>query len=338
MALWILAIISLLCIGLAHRVIINLKLVDFQKDRMQCLYIAKAAIQKASSVLEQDDTPDTDALNELWSKGYDEKAEGDGYIFKEVEVGNGMFTISYIYDGKDGESPVYFYGMSDEARKININQASRELLVSIFDQIGFQDSESLGENIIYWRGDARIGYDDPYYESSEIPYPARKASIRTINELSLVKGFRENPEFIKACERFLTVHNAKDLININTASPQVLKAVFISLGSDRASLGLSDRLVDNIIDFRNGIDNQEATDDDAAFNVDEVKRVITVSLSSIAEIDWVVKQAFPFTVKSNLFRIEVMAGLNTGKVKKKITAIISRDSGLPCKVKYWHEE
>ncbi|MFC1646232.1 general secretion pathway protein GspK [Candidatus Omnitrophota bacterium] len=338
LALWILAIVSLLCIGLAHRVVINLKLVDFQKDRMQCLYIAKAAIQKASSVLEQDDTPDTDALNELWSRGYDQEAGGDGYIFKEVEVGNGMFSISYAYDDKDGESPVNFYGMSDEDRKININQASRELLVSLFDIIGFQDPESLGENIIYWRGDVQRGYDDPYYVSSEIPYPARKAPLRTINELSLVKGFRENPELIEECERFLTVHTTSDAININTASWQVLKAVFVSLGSDRASLGLSDRLVNNIIDFRNGVDNQEATDDDVVFTIVEVTKVITASLTSITEQAWGSNQAFPFTVKSNLFRIEVIAGLNTSKVKKKITAVIFRDNGLPCKVKYWYEE
>jgi hypothetical protein len=248
-----------------------------------------------------------------------------------------MFTISYIYDYINSESPVYFYGMSDEDRKININQANRELLVSIFDKIGFPEPESLGENIIYWRGDAKKGQEDPYYESSGIPYPARKGLIRTIDELSLVKGFRENPELVEECKRFLTVHTFNDIVNINTASPQVLKAIFISLGADKAAFGLSDRLVNNIIDFRDGTDNQEATDDDAALDVRAVKKVISTSLHNIAEIDWAAKQAFPFTVKSNLFRIEVLAGLNTSKIKKKVTVVINRGE-LPFKAKYWYEE
>jgi len=328
-SLWILAITSLLCIGLAHRVVINLKLAKFQKDRMQCLYVAKAAIRKAINVLSEDETPDIDMLNELWSRGYDEESGADGYIFKEVEVGQGIFTISYVYGDINSESGVDFYGMSDEERKININYANKDLLVSIFDYIDAEDSDSLADNIIYWRGDGPVGYDDPYY-GSEIPYAARKAPLKTIEELFLVKGFRENPELIDDCNNFFTVYtntNEKN-ININTASAQVLRSIFISLGADEASGGLSDSLTNNIIDYRNG--------GEVAIEEDQMKTVMNTGLTP-EEIVWVDAQDFPFTVKSNLFRIEVTASITTSRTRMKIVSVVNRGEQV-VKIEYWHEE
>jgi len=333
-SLWILAIVSLLCISLAHRVVINLKLAKFQRDRMQCLYIAKAAIQKAINVVEKDSSAEFDMLSESWSRGYDQEA--DEYIFKQVKVGKGSFTISYVYDNPYSQDPVYFYGMSDEDRKVNINQASRELLVALFDDMDVGDPESLSENIIYWRGDSPQIHGELYYGSPEVPYPARKAPFKTIEELSLVKGFREDPELVEECKRFFTVYTEDGAININTASPQILKAVFISLGADLIPPGLSDRLVNNIVDFRNGDDNLEATQDDEAIISGEMATVLSLGLNAV-EKGWVNSQVFPFTVKSNLFRIEVTAGLDTSKIHKDITAIINRNS-LPLKVIYWHEK
>ncbi len=341
-SLWILAITSLLCIGLAHRVVINLKLAKFQKDRMQCLYVAKAAIRKAINVLSEDETPDIDMLNELWSRGYDEESGADGSIFKEVEVGEGIFTISYDYGDINSEPEVYFYGMSDEDRKININRADEKLLESLFDLIGFEDAKPLAENIIYWRGDAPQGPEDPYYETSEIPYPARKAPFKTMEELSLVKGFRENPELIEECERFFTVYTEDNLININTAPWQILKAVFISLGADEAEgVGseFSDRLAYYIIDIRDGVDNEDATkDDEPIINTIYLKTKLLEEFRD-KERNWINDHfgEFPFTVKSNLFRIEVSAKLNTSKIRKKVTAIIDRSEELS-KIRYWHEE
>ncbi|MFH1621948.1 MAG: hypothetical protein ABIA97_02365 [Candidatus Omnitrophota bacterium] len=334
-SLWILALISLICIGLAHRVMINLKLAKFQKDKMQSLYIAKAAIQKAINILEKDETPETDILNELWSRGY--KKDEDKYIFKEIELGDGFFTISYIYNIINNTTPVYFYGMSDEERKVNINQADRELLISFFEIMGVDDSETLSENIIYWRGGTPENYEDHYYESSEIPYSARKAPFRSIEELCLVKGFRENLELVKSCGEFFTVHT-NNLININTCPSQILKAIFVSLSADNVSLGLSEKLTNNIIDFRNGADDQDASDDDVAINSNAIKTVLTTGLNDIKEIDWINNQVFPFTAMSNLFRIEVLASLKTSKIQKKITAIIERTIVQPFSVKYWHEE
>ncbi len=335
-SLWILAIVSLLCVGLAHRVIVNLKLSRLARGRMQCLYIAKAGIKQALNILENDPTPDFDMLNELWSKGYVEGVGEEGLILKDVEVGKGKFTIKYAYNNSVG-SMVYFYGMSDEDRKMNINKASRESLVSLFSVIGFEDAETLAENIIYWRGDAPEEYKDSYYESSDIPYAARKAPLKTIEELYLVKDFREDHVLIDNCRDYLTVYTEYNKININTASREVLKAVFMGLGAESIGSGFSDRLANNVLNFRDGDDNQQATDDDMPINADEIKIAINTGLINPAEIEWVNGQVFSFTAESNLFRIDVAAELNSSKSKNKITAIVKKDS-VPFKIKYWSEE
>jgi type II secretory pathway component PulK len=333
-SLWILALVSLLSLGLAHRVSVNLKLVKFQKDKMKCLYIAKAGILKAVSVLGSDSIPETDTLNELWSRGYAKEIEGGSYIFKDISVGDGIFTISYIFDDTNSQSLIYFYGLSDEERKIDINTADKNLLIYLFDVIGESDSESLADAIIYWRGDNPLA-EDPYYNSLEIPYSARKAHFKTIEELSLVKGFRGNWDLIERCSIFFTVYTG-GLININTVQKQVLKSIFMGLGAENITVGFSDRLVNNVINFRDGDDNEQATDDDVAITYDKITTVLKTGLVNPLEITWIDSQNFPFTVSSNLFRIEVLAKLNTGMAQKKITAVISRNTGL--RVKYWHEE
>jgi type II secretory pathway component PulK len=334
-SLWILAIISLLCVSLAHRVVVDLKLAKFQKDRLQCLYIAKAAVQKAMNLLGQDETYGFDMLNESWSSGHDSNP-GDEPIFKEIKIGKGFFSLRYIKDDSASEVVSYTYGMIDEERKININYASREVLVSLFTLMDAENPQSLAENIIYWRGDAPLGYEDQYYDSPTVPYSARQAPFRSIEELQFVKGFREDPQLTRSCERFLTLYTDYNAININTAPYPVLKAVFMGMGADKVRLGLSDKLVQNVIAFRNGVDSQEATGDDAAININQIKTVIAAGLHDIVEINWVANQVFPFTAKSNLFRIEVLAGLDSSKIKKQVTAILNRRD-YPIRVVYWHE-
>lgn len=345
-SLWILALLCLLSLGLAHQVAVNLKLVKFQRDKIKCLYIAKAAIQKAIAVLAKDDTYDVDTLNELWFKGYDEELEDGAYIFKDVEIGDGFFTIYNDYQGipyyeTGGEEENVVYGLTDEDSKININTADKELLSALFVVLQLDDPDYLADAVLYWRGN-NPEIKDSYYESPDIPYPARKAHFKTIEELSLVKGFRDNWDLIEKCSIFFTVYTKEGLININTASREILKSVFMGLGSDAPDITpqvLSDILAEQVIIYRNGIDGVPATEDDVAINSEPtgIKAAIKqdLELNDPGKI-WFEKQVFPFTGKSDLFRIEVTAKLKTSKIQRKVTAIVER--GTKFLIKYWHEK
>lgn len=66
-SLWILAILAVLIVGIGHRVSLALRLSRYQKERIKSLYIAKAALNIAISVIEKDEdefTKDTAVTGE----------------------------------------------------------------------------------------------------------------------------------------------------------------------------------------------------------------------------------------------------------------------------------
>lgn len=332
-SLWILALLSLLSVGLAHRVAVNAKLIKFQKDKLQCFYAAKAAVYKAAGVIaaEMAGTGVT-TLNQRWSRGYNvTEAETDAdSILRDVVVGGAAFTVRYPFDDSDEAAPVYFYGASDEDRKMNVNTAPRNLLRALFDVVAFDEPDALADALIYWRGDDQEAHDAAY-GSAEMPYEAPKAPLQAIEELSLVKGFRGNEEMITACAKYLSVF-ARD-ININTAPLPVLEAVFVSLGASR---DFAERLATTVIDVRSGADRQQGSSDDVAITAPEIKAVLKTGLADAVEIAWVDNLVFPFTDHSRWFRIEATATAATSVVQKKVSAVVSASENY--RIVYWHEE
>jgi len=335
--LWILALVSLLSLGLAHRVVVNLKLVEFQKDKMKCLYAAKAAINKAVGVLENEkfnseDHPAT--LNQLWSMGYDVAAVGKDYILKEVKVGDALFTVKStgrMFIDLDGAEDADTYGMTDEDRKLNINTAKKEALRFLFENCDADDPDLLAEAITYWRGDNPQAVD-PYYGSATVPYQARKAPFQTMEELAFVKGFRGNKELISLCGDFLSVF--PDAVNVNTAGVGVLRAIFTGFGADDV---FSRHLALNVREYRSGSDGMAGTDDDRGMVSADIAAVLKDGLTA-EQIDWVDDHIndFRFTVTSQWFRIEATAIIPSRKIQKKVDAVVSAKENY--RIVYWHEE
>jgi len=337
-SLWVLMIIAFFCISLARQIKVDLRLTKFQQDKVKRLYIAKAAIQKVISVLENDSTPDTDSLSELWSIGYNADAADDQkYIFKDVAVGDGKFNISYIFEGQDGKDSICLYGVSDEERKININKADKELLSAMLDVMSVEDPESLTESMFYRRDRESEIRHELHYEDSQTQYRLDKVPFKAMEELILIKDFQDDPELMEKFQKVFTIYTKDSLVNINTAHPDILRAVFVSLGAEEIRAGLSDKLVRSIIDYRNGVDNEDATTDDAAINAQEIKGVLKSDLTDLAEIGWIDKQILPFVTKSDVFKVEVKAELHDSNMRNTVTAIIDRSS-KPCKILYWHEK
>ena len=336
MSLWILALVSLLSIGLAHRVLVHIKLTRYQKDNIKLLCLAKAAIQQARAVLENDSNQGADTLNELWSCGIDFSSAADESIFKDQRLKEGSFSASYIFDEEDQEEPKIFYGLVDEERKININIASSEKLAALFSILlpELSNPKTLADAIIYWRGANPEGYEASYYEDKG--YSARRDKFKTIDELGLVEGFREEPELIEKCKKFITVFTQDDNINVNTASAQVLEAVFLSQG---AKDGLEKKLADFIIDTRDGDDNQEGTGDDVLIESGQVKvKFLEISGLTPEQTAWINSQGFPFTDKSNLFTIDVTARLEYSTTQKRVNAVFKRGQDNKTEIIFWHEE
>lgn len=111
-----------------------------------------------------------------------------------------LFCDQFVYD--DGANRWYFtiyapnpietdivrYGLSDEAAKININTASREVLLALPNM-----TESLADCLMDYLDDDDDpqvdGAEQDYYDQLPQPYRIKNGPLHTLEELLLVKGF-----------------------------------------------------------------------------------------------------------------------------------------------------
>lgn len=207
---------------------------------------------------------------------------------EEVEVEKGKFS---------------FY-IEDEERKINLNTAPK----SILEKLGL--AEDVVCSIIDWRDTddnmtLPAGAEDEYYQTLNLPYHCKNTSFESLEELLLVKGMTKQILYGEdGISQWITVYG-KGVVNINTASKRVLSAL------------LNERLAQNIINARRGLDGKEGTEDDKIYTT-------TTEFSQIKNL---------ITTDSNYFRINATGIVN--KVVRKITAVIEMETG---KIKYWKEE
>jgi len=328
-ALWILAILTILATGFAYRMSLELKLSGYQLERLRATYMAKAGINRAIYELEKDTTHNFDALNEPWSNNPE--------AFQEVNLGEGTYTVSYP-ESEEGER----YGLSDEERKININQAPPHVLNRLISLIAEEssspiDADGLVACIIDWRDSDSTesepnGAEEPYYQSLENPYHCKNGNFQATEELLLVKGM--NPEIFSSAQDLITVYGSGK-VNINTAPREVLQA-----------LGLGQELADKILRFRLGKDDLLGTEDDGFFPTANYSQ-IKVRLNDFEELSPEEQSRLPYlnrlishgliSVSSSYYRINSVGFAPERKVTKTITAVVGRTEKGPGKIAFWHE-
>lgn len=305
-SLWILVILALLAIGIGFRVSNALKIVRYQKYKLRAYYLAKAAINVAIKELEKD-TNGYDSLLEPWVD--------NETLFKNINFDNNEDASAYVgYYAQIGGLKGLIFGLVDEERKININSAYRELLITLFEKYNISSAEELADNILIWRGD--IPDDDNTYDA--VGYPAKKSGFSNIEELSLVKGINSG-DYLKV-RNSITVYG-EGFLNINTASLDILQILSCAIAK-RLSIdeGFGLNVAGRIITLRNEkgfFRNRE--DIDIEFISEEEDNIYNQLLDEI-------------TFKSDNFFIQTTGNVN--KIKSSISNVYSR---LTKKILYWHE-
>lgn len=328
-SLWIVAILSILAIGIGFRVSLELRLARYGMDRLKSLYLAEAGIFKSQEILSKD----ANEYDSIYECGIDLSeyytglpfADRLGAIFKDSKLGEGSYSVSYSEEGTE------FYGMMDEERKININTASQEVLQNLFGA----GSEELVASILFWRNTPiAVGpNDDIYYEGLEYPYACKKDKFEVIEELLLVRHM--TPEIFNSVKDYITVYGEGE-VNINTAPKKVFMA-----------LGMPEQLADKIVEFRNGNDAQKGTADDEVFltvDIDQPYSELNPKSSRIydqlidPEKQIIANIKNSFTIKSNYFRIDSKAVVDGSKIGKRALSIVARpeNEGAP-KLLFYHE-
>lgn len=327
-SLWILLMLTVITISIAHRTSIALRLNCYQRDRRKAVYLAKAGINRAIKIIESD-TNTYDALGELWANNEE--------AFKKIvldEKGSEFAAVSY-QDSKEDSEPETIYGVIDEERRLNINTASEELLLTLLKESGIDQAEVENKvnNLLIWRGDKAD--DTKIYES--LGYPPKGNKFSNLEELKLVKDITYDD--YQRLRDSITVYG-EGRVNINTASSNVLTALcrwavdtLNKKGMSGINYAHADSLVLKIGDFRDGDDNLIGTQDDVAFT--DANQIVTELKSAkglSAEEETIINEIIVnFAVKSNNFLIAATG--NVGKIKSKVSTVYKRGGGIL----YWHE-
>ncbi len=176
LTMWLLLIIGLTLLGLNRVTAVSRARSHGELQRVQARWLARAGVEKSLDLLSIDTTSDDGPLD-LW---YDDPDDLD-----EVPLADG-YTYSVLATNADDPSQVR-YGLIDEASKINVNYASRNLLLGIN---GI--SEELVDCLIDWRDRNDVvrpgGAERGYYSQLEFPYEIRNGNLRTEREMLLVRG------------------------------------------------------------------------------------------------------------------------------------------------------
>jgi type II secretory pathway component PulK len=275
--LWVLAILSVLAVGLGREARIDLAVTKHRVGKLRADGLVWAAAHYAMNQIRLDAAKEQSlAADTIYQCGFslqDGKTPQD--IFKNVFLKDGSFDISYILDAGQGQRDVC-YGFQDEERRININgihKQNSKILVHLFLllHLSEQQAQRLADQIVDWRDadsekvSASYGAEKEDYMSSLAPYGCKDLPFENIEELLLLKDMTQ-ADFQKIKE-YLTVFPRMDTslsMNINTASDIVLQSLFRFLAEQNPSVEMSDAdsLVEKIVLYRKGEDGRLCTEDD----------------------------------------------------------------------------
>lgn len=244
-SLWILALLTLVGVSLAEKVVQGLRLDSYIWQASEARWLARAGVHHALAILRLDAVTDAkppyDALVEPWAHRPE--------LFQNIACGKGIFEIFYIdHNAPSGET--IRYGIIDENRKININRVPREILIRLPEMTPQKVAALLD-----WRDrddqPREFGAENSFYQSLDTPYPCKNGELDYLEEITLIKGFTEAD--VARLRSLVTVYG-DGTVNINTASTEVLRM-----------LGLSANLAKGIVHIRWGKDELPFTKDDVVF-------------------------------------------------------------------------
>ncbi|MDD5423052.1 MAG: type II secretion system protein GspK [Candidatus Omnitrophica bacterium] len=311
-SLWMLAILSVLAIGIGFRMSIEARLSKYAMDKTRALFIAKAGVYKTREFLSWD-ANDFDSMTEcgVMLIATEDKTAQLSKMFTNVAVGSGNYSIGYFQEGKD------YPGMMDEERKININKASQRVLETLLGE----DNKGIAAAIIDWRDADDMtspgGAEDDDY--SDLGYACKNEPFSVIEELMLVKGMA--PEIFDAVKEYITVYGPDDAkVNLNTATEKVIRVI-----GQSTLPPISDIVMNEIASKRWGKKDEQAIGPESETVFTDENSIKDILNLGGYETDFgSIRNSF--TTKSSYFRIESKAALDRSGVEKRIVCVVQRDA------------
>lgn len=198
-------------------------------------------------------------------------------------------------------------GMTDEERRLGLNGATAEQLTHL------AGSAALAQTILDALDAPDPAEDDP---AGDPPYAAKNGPFAALEELSDLPEM--TPEAYHALRRATTPYTAAgEPLNLNTVSPEVMRAV-----------GLSERAIQLVTQFREGADGEEAHAQDGIFG--EGGLTVTQTLKDAEGVDLTgtpdgaLLTSALFGVSSNVFTVTAEARTERPEVRVRLEAVVRR--------------
>ncbi|MBP9854965.1 MAG: general secretion pathway protein GspK [Candidatus Omnitrophica bacterium] len=331
-ALWTVVILTMLAAGLGRRVSIELAMTKNALGKLRSKYIALGGLNYAMSLMSVKEAENEPfSIDSKYHCGFtlreDQRPED---LFRGIKIKNGFFDIGFYGDA---------FGFEDEESRININGLNAnnyEILSQLILELGFdaEAADTIAASAVDWiDGDDEMvsgahGAENNYYISRPEGYPCKNGYFDSINELALVRGMTS--EIFTKLKPYITVFPKEGslLVNLNTASEEVLLAYAKNYAGDKTNTTVEDarRLVEKIVSYRRGDDGMWPSSDDRLLQVNEMvlnasERVIFMALTQHQ------------TPKSNFIRVTVRGVDENTQTASVIEAVINR---MDLSVLYWH--
>lgn len=327
-SLWALCLLVSFAVSLSYGIRQKILLVQRLEERAKLRLVSEAGVKRAIAELKRQTETDEqqekayDSLTDSWSNNIG--------AFRDIKTGDGRFSIYYTYIDDESGVRVTQYGLVDEERKINLNEASQAVLENLFHIVLEFDemaAQELAASIIDWRdSDSELAIplgsaEDQYYRNLRHPYEAKDAKFELIDELLLVKGI--TPDAFERLKDYVTIYGGGG-ININTTSKEVL-----------LSLGLQHNTVDKIISFRLGKDGMIDTIDDNVFRerssiLSDLSQYINLSDAEVAELSRAINN---LSTRSDNFMVKSLATLDNRKNTTEVVSVVNKLGDIL----YWQE-
>jgi DNA uptake protein ComE-like DNA-binding protein len=182
--LWIVAILSIVVVGVLHSANLDLRVVKNHGDSIQAHYLALAGIEKAKALLYQ-----ASKENQKSGINHSEELYDSPENFRDVAFSRGTFRV--FNGGESGTEGGIKFGVVDENRFLNFNTAQAtnltlldgmtpEVIAALMDYRDQDQQASPG------------GAEFDEYAAMQPPYIPHDAPFRTLRELLMVRGMPAN--------------------------------------------------------------------------------------------------------------------------------------------------
>ncbi len=177
--LWAVTVLGTMALVLGRQSRTEIKITKNLIESSQARGLAEAAVYRSIGELLRDGEMDADGGDD-----YRDYWANNDAAFRDVSFGRGIYRVTHPDPASDAEPS---YGLLDECSKLNVNTASREMLMSLPEM-----TQEAADSILDWRDDDDTpnenGAESDYYYQFAEPYEAKNGMFDTLEELLRVRG------------------------------------------------------------------------------------------------------------------------------------------------------